>query len=74
LESDKTALRFVHVKLIVTAKMNGVDPQDWHTDMLGRITAPAARRLDELLPWNSIPASSIFVVVGRLLRSLSSLQ
>jgi transposase len=38
--------------LIVTAKMNGVDPQAWLTDVLSRIAAHPAHRLDELLPWN----------------------
>jgi transposase len=38
--------------LIVTAKMNGVDPQAWLADVLARIAAHPAHRLDELLPWN----------------------
>ncbi|MGE5387346.1 MAG: IS66 family transposase [Hyphomicrobiales bacterium] len=38
--------------LIVTAKMNGVDPQAWLADVLTRIAAHPAHRLDELLPWN----------------------
>ena len=38
--------------LIVTAKLNGVDPQAWLTDVLSRIAAHPAHRLDELLPWN----------------------
>jgi transposase len=38
--------------LIVTAKMNSVDPQAWLTDVLSRIAAHPAHRLDELLPWN----------------------
>ena len=37
--------------LIVTAKMNGVDPQAWLADVLARIAAHPAHRLDELLPW-----------------------
>ena len=41
--------------LIVTAKMNGVDPQAWLTDVLSRIAAHPAHRLDELLPWNWNP-------------------
>src|SRR5271155_4650700 len=43
--------------LIVTAKMNGVDPQAWLTDVLKRIAAHPAHRLDELLPWNWRPLS-----------------
>src|SRR3984957_8854883 len=38
--------------LIVTAKMNGIDPQAWLADVLSRIAAHPAHRLDELLPWN----------------------
>jgi transposase len=45
--------------LIVTARMNGVDPQAWLTDVLFRIAAHPAHRLDELLPWNWTPRSSI---------------
>jgi hypothetical protein len=38
--------------LIITAKMNGVDPQAWLADVLSRIAGHPAHRLDELLPWN----------------------
>ena len=38
--------------LIVTARMNGVDPQAWLADVLSRIAVHPAHRLDELLPWN----------------------
>ena len=38
--------------LIVSAKMNDVDPQAWLADVLARIAAPPTHRLDELLPWN----------------------
>jgi transposase len=38
--------------LIVTAKMNGVDPQAWLADVLARIASHPAHRLDELLPWD----------------------
>ena len=37
--------------LIVTAKMNDVDPQAWLADVLARIAAHPVRRLDNLLPW-----------------------
>ena len=37
--------------LIETAKMNGVDPQAWLTDVLGRIADHKITRLDDLLPW-----------------------
>jgi transposase len=38
--------------LIVTAKMNDVDPQTWLADVLARIAGHPARDIDELLPWN----------------------
>ena len=38
--------------LIVTAKMNDVDPQAWLADVLARIAEHPARAIDELLPWN----------------------
>ncbi|HLN23041.1 MAG TPA: IS66 family transposase [Patescibacteria group bacterium] len=41
--------------LIVTAKMNDVDPQAWPADVLARIAEQPAHRLDELLPWNWRP-------------------
>jgi transposase len=41
--------------VIVTAKMNGVDPQAWLADVLSRIATHPAHRLDELLPWNWTP-------------------
>ena len=37
--------------LIVSAKMNGVDPQAWLADVLRRIADHPASRLHELLPW-----------------------
>ena len=38
--------------LIVTAKLNDVDPQAWLADVLTRIAGHPASRLNELLPWN----------------------
>jgi transposase len=38
--------------LIISAKMNDVDPQAWLADVLARIATHPAHRLDELLPWN----------------------
>ena len=43
--------------LIVTAKMNDVDPQAWLADVLARIAEHPASRIDELLPWNWRPVS-----------------
>jgi transposase len=44
--------------LIVTAKMNDVDPQAWLADVLARIADHPANRLDELLPWNWRPVDA----------------
>jgi transposase len=38
--------------LIVTAKLNDVDPQAWLADVLARIADQPQTRLHELLPWN----------------------
>jgi len=38
--------------LIVTARLNDVDPQAWLADVLARINGIPAARLEELLPWN----------------------
>src|SRR5215218_11160415 len=38
--------------LIVTAKLNDVDPRAWLADVLARIANHPASRLHELLPWN----------------------
>ena len=38
--------------LIVSAKMNDIDPQAWLADVLTRIADLPQNRLHELLPWN----------------------
>jgi transposase len=38
--------------LIMTAKMNDVDPQAWLADVLARIADHPVQKLDELLPWS----------------------
>jgi transposase len=50
--------------LIVTAKMNGVDPQAWLADVLARIATHPAHRLDELLPWNWTQSASAVVAAA----------
>ena len=51
--SDRGADRAaVMATLIMTAKLNDVDPQAWLADILARINDHAVHRLDELLPWN----------------------
>jgi transposase len=42
----------VMYSLIVTAKMNDVDPQAWLAHVLASIAQHPAGQLDELLPWN----------------------
>ncbi len=43
--------------LIQTAKLNGVDPMAWLTDVLERIVSgrTKAHELQTLLPWNWMP-------------------
>jgi transposase len=51
--SDRGGMRAAAMySLIVTAKMNDIDPQAWLADVLARIAGHPASRLDELLPWN----------------------
>ena len=45
--------------LIVTAKMNNIDPQAWLADVLARIAGHPASKIDELLPWHWQPSSSL---------------
>jgi transposase len=45
--------------LIVTAKMNEVDPQAWLADVLARIADYPANRIDDLLPWNWKPKPAL---------------
>ena len=45
--------------LIVTAKLNNIDPQAWLADVLARIADIPQHRLAELLPWNWKPDTNI---------------
>ena len=45
--------------LIETAKMNGLDPQAWLTEVLHRIPDHPSNRIDQLLPWNCKPDTSL---------------
>ena len=40
------------VSLIVTAKMNDIDPKTWLADVLARLSDTPVARIHELLPWN----------------------
>ena len=56
--SDRGGARAATIySLIVTAKMNDVDPQAWLADVLARIAEHPAKKIDELLPWNWQPRS-----------------
>ncbi len=58
--SDRGGMRAAAMySLIVTAKMNDIDPQAWLADVLARIAGHPASKLDELLPWNWRPANAI---------------
>jgi transposase len=46
---ERAALMY---SLIMTCKMNDIDPQAWLADVLARIADHPARQIDELLPWN----------------------
>jgi transposase len=51
--SDRGGERAATVySLIVSCKLNDVDPQAWLADVLARIAGHPAHSLDELLPWN----------------------
>ena len=52
----------VMYSLIVTAKMNDIDPQAWLADVLARIAEHPVQQLDELLPWNWMPPASAISV------------
>jgi transposase len=57
--SDRGGQRAAAVySLVVTAKLNDVDPQAWLADVLARIAGHPAHRIDELLPWNWRPSSA----------------
>jgi len=46
---DRAAFMY---SLIVTAKINDVDPQAWLADVLARLPGTTASRVPDLLPWN----------------------
>lgn len=43
--------------LIMTEKLNDIDPQAWLADVLARIADTPIIRLEQLLPWNWTPAT-----------------
>ena len=57
--SDRGGMRAAAMySLIVTAKMNDIDPQAWLADVLARIAEHPTSKLDELLPWNWTPVGA----------------
>ena len=57
--SDRGGQRAAAIySLIVTAKLNNVDPQAWLADVLARIADYPAHSIDQLLPWNWQPRSA----------------
>jgi transposase len=58
--SDRGGQRAAAIySLIVTAKLNDVDPQAWLADVLARIAGHPTHQIDELLPWNWRPISAV---------------
>ena len=43
--------------LVETAKLNGLDPETYLREVLGRIADHPINRIAQLLPWNVTPAS-----------------
>ncbi|WP_260687893.1 transposase domain-containing protein, partial [Rhizobium laguerreae] len=51
--SDRGADRAAFMAtLIMTAKLNDIDPQAWLADVLARIADTPVTTLEQLLPWN----------------------
>ena len=44
--------------LVRTARLNGIEPEAWLTDVIARIGAHPINRLAELLPWNWSPTAT----------------
>lgn len=58
--SDRGAERAAVVcTLIMTARLNEVDPKAWLADVFGRIADLPQQRLDELMPWNWRPPADL---------------
>ena len=54
--SDRGARRAAFMyTLIISARLNDIDPQAWLADVLARIADMPQNRLGELLPWNWAP-------------------
>jgi transposase len=49
---------------VVSASLNGLDPQAYLADVLDRIHDHKINRLDELLPWNWVPMANTQAVAA----------
>jgi transposase len=57
--SDRGAERAaVMATLIMTARLNNIDPKAWLADVFARIADMSQSRLHEFLPWNWTPPAS----------------
>ena len=55
--SDRGADRAAFMAtLIMSAKLNDIDPQAWLADVLARIADTPVTKLEQLLPWNWQPS------------------
>ena len=60
--SDRGADRAAFMAtLIMTAKLNDIDPQAWLADVLANIADTPISRLEHLLPWNWKPTQAAAV-------------
>ncbi len=58
--SDRGADRAAFMAtLIMSAKLNDIDPQAWLADVLARIADTPTTKLEQLLPWNWQPPKSL---------------
>jgi transposase len=63
--SDRGADRAaVMATLIISAKLNDIDPQAWLADVLARIADTPITKLEQLLPWNWTPAQTTMALAS----------
>ncbi|MDK4730958.1 IS66 family transposase, partial [Rhizobium phaseoli] len=55
--SDRGADRAAMATLIMSAKLNDIDPQAWLADVLANIADTPTSKLEQLLPWNWTPTA-----------------
>ena len=44
--------------LVRTARLNGIEPEAWLTDVIARISSHPINRLADMLPWNWQPPAT----------------